>query len=232
MISVPQKFVYFLSHSERSATMKGSQQTAFRIAVVVVAVAAFMVSPEFPPSKGMEARPAGSVQRGNDRADTTPVSDKMIAVKFSYEDGDWAQAFQLEGGLIRVEIFGKAIYGFSPIITDQASGAVAIKVYEISKASDVNGTVSETLNEVQTLGTGMVNGKLLTSYADANESFKIEVIDVQPASQAEMNAVTEPDYVSATRKCCATCGNRETCACRVQTLCGGCCSGGCCRSTA
>jgi hypothetical protein len=213
--------------------MKASRQTTFRVAAVVVAVTAFLMSIEFPPGRVFEAKPAASVRPRSAHAKTTPVSDKMITARITVDDDDApAECAQLEGGLIRVEIIGKAVYGFSPVISDTASGTVTIKVFRISSIINSGVVVSESLNEVHALVVEKAGDQYLAAYADAAARFKIEIIDVKAQSNAGGEGPTSQNDVEIivdAGNCCVTCRGRSFCACRVSTPCGGCCDGSCCR---
>jgi hypothetical protein len=208
--------------------MKASRQTIFRVAALVVAIAAFVLSPEFPSGRAFEAKQRESPRPSNAYARTVPVSNKMITVKYTQDGGDPVVAAQLEGGLIRVELPGKAIYGFSPIITDPASGTVTIKVYRIGRKRSVGGGVEESLKQVHTLIAGQASDKDFTTYADAEASFKIEILNIQTESLAAREGLSDHDLENLAYGCCAECDGRLTCACAVSTACGGCCDGACC----
>ena len=210
--------------------MKASRQTTFRVAASVVAVTAFLMSTEFPPGGAFGAKPAGSLRPRSAHAQTTPVSDKMITAKITVDDDKDGpiEVAQFEGGLIRIGIIGKATYGFSPVISDPASGTVAIKVFRIISVISAGEVVSESLNEVHTLVAGQADDKYLTTYADAEASFNIEIIDVQAQSREGWEGQVAQNHLNVRADCCVTCRGREACACRVSTPCGGCCDGGCC----
>lgn len=209
--------------------MRAFYRFVFRITILFVAATAFLAAPEFPSGRFFEAKQMPSLQPDRARAWTAPVSARVITAKITVDDdGDPVEASQFEGGLIRVEIFGKAIYGFSPVISDSDGGTVTIKVYRISGAGSQGQSFGEGLNEVQNLVTAKANDRSVAAYTDADASFKIEILNVQTASQAGMERPTAQDYESLMSRCCAICGGRETCACRVVTLCGGCCGNPCC----
>lgn len=213
--------------------MKASRQTTFRVAAVVVAVTAFLMSTEFPPGRVFEAKPNASPRPRSAHARTTPVSDKMITARITVDDDDDpVECAQLEGGLIRIEIIGKAVYGFSPVISDPANGTVTIKVFRINSIINSGVVVSESLNEVHALVVEKAGDKHLATYGDATASFKIEIIDVQTQSRSGGEGPTAQNYVEIigdAGDCCVTCRGRTSCACRVSTPCGGCCDGPCCR---
>jgi hypothetical protein len=210
--------------------MKTSRQFKFRVAAAVVALTAFLMSTELPRGSILEVVQAERPLFKREYARTAPISDKVITVKFTVNDDDYpVEASQLEGGLIRIEELGKAIYGFSPIIGEPVNGIITIKVYQIGKVRSLGKVVGESLNEVHTLVLDKVNDKYFTTYADANASFKIEILDVQTESQKPGEVLTAENYLNVLSECCVTCGGRLSCACRLSTQCGGCCDGSCCR---
>lgn len=204
--------------------MRMSHQTAFRIAVVVVAITAFLAAPGFPSGRVFEAKPTASPRPGNNHARTIPVSDQLITAKITIDDDEHVvEASQFEGGLIRIEKIGRAVYGFSPFISDPSNEIITIKVYRIS-VSEKDGVVGEALSEVHALVADKA-GKYFTTYADADARFKIEILGVQTDSRSRRASPNEPYLLS---ECCVGCEGDKSCACRVSTACGGCCSGGCC----
>lgn len=209
--------------------MKKSHQTNFRVAAVLVAVIAFLMSAELPSDRVFEAKPTAITQPRSAHTQTMSVSDKMITAKITIDDDDDypVEATQIEGGLIRIEIIGKAIYGFSPLISEPTSGTVMVKIFRISSIINSGVVVSESLNEVNTLIVEKTGDPYFATYADADASFKIEIIAVQIQSQS--GGPTEQNYVGVIGgSCCITCRGRRFCACSVSTPCGGCCDGGCC----
>jgi hypothetical protein len=221
-----------LSHSgagrriERSAVMKVSRQMAFRIAVIVVAITAFLAAPGVPSGGVFGARQTASFRPGSGHVRTIPVSDRMITLKITGDDGHEVEASQLEGGLIRIEKASGAIYGFSPLVRDSSNEMMTIKVYRIG-VSEAGGVVGETLSEVNALVVGKAS-QYFTADADAEASFKIKVLDVQTALGSSRGSLNSPETLS---ECCAGCKGEISCACRVSTPCGACCSGTCCYLT-
>jgi hypothetical protein len=205
--------------------MKLSRQTAFRVAALVVSVTALLLSPEFPQGNAFEAKQRQDPRPVGKYARTAPVSDRLITVRYTQDDGSPVVASQFEGGLIRVEL-GKAIYGFSPVITDPASGTVMIKVYRIGRTRSSGDTGEESLEQVQDLIASKAPSTYPTTYADANASFTLEILKIQTASLSELS---DQDLIDVIGGCCAECDGRTTCACAVHTACGGCCDGHCCR---
>ena len=204
--------------------MRVSRQTAFRIAVVVVATATYLVAPGLPPGRVFEARPAANPRPKNKHVRTIPVSDKMVTLKITGGGGHHeVEASQFEGGLIRVEKAGGSVYGLSPFVSDLSGEKMAIKVYRIG-VSEADGVAGETLNEVNSLMAEKAGGYSAT-YADAEATFKIEIIDVRTVPGTSLESLSSPEALS---ECCAGCRGEMTCACRVATPCGACCSGVCC----
>src|ERR1044071_8964941 len=99
----------------------------------------------------------------------------MISSKITVDDDAPLEAAQLEGGLIRVNIFGKAIYGFSPVISDPLSRAVTIKVFRISETIYAGEATGESLEQVDALLVEKADEKYSTAYWVDNSSFKIEI---------------------------------------------------------
>lgn len=206
--------------------MKVYSQAAFRLVVVIFAVGAIMIAPEFPPGSASEAKQNANPQRRVEYARTMPVSNKMITAKITVDDHDYSTEYsQYEGGLIRIEKIGKAIYGFIPRISGPANQTVTIKVYRISQADDASGVISESLNEVYSIVADKA-GKYVTSYADADGSFKIEVLDIRAASRGAGDDVD----LNSLGQCCLECRGEVSCSCKISTPCGGCCGGGCCNN--
>lgn len=207
-----------------------SQQTIFRVEAVIVAVVAFLVSPELPSGKVFEANQAASVRRRIEHARTVPVSNKLITVKFKESDGKTVEVSQYEGGMIRVEIPGKGVYGFSPIISDQEKGSIVMKVYRISQDRTGDGEVREILSEADMLAAEKIGGKKQMTYTDGDESFKMEAAGVRAESEEKWEAVKAQYEANLVADCCVECG-RVHCGCAVATPCGSCCDGACCHLT-
>lgn len=206
--------------------MPVSRQFKFRVAALVVTITAFLTSTELPRISPFELLRPERPLSGSERARTLPLSDKMITLKFTVDDDSPVEVSQFEGGLIRIEKSGKAIYGFSAIINAPAKGTILIAVYQIGKIRSLGRVVKESLKDVHTLVVDQVDGKYLTTYEGADARFKIEVLDVQIEVQRGGEGPTAEYYLE---ECCLSCGDQETCACRVKTACGGCCDGSCCR---
>jgi hypothetical protein len=207
-----------------------SQQTIFRVAAVIVAIAAFMMSPELPSGKVFEANQAANVRRRIEHARTVPVSNKLITVKFTESGEKTVEVSQFEGGLIRVEIPGKGVYGFSPIISDPGKGSITMKVYRIGQDRTGEGEVGESLIEVDILAAEKIGGKKQMAYTDGDENFKMEIVGVRAESEEKWEAVKAQYESNLVAECCVECG-RLHCGCAVATPCGGCCDGGCCHLT-
>lgn len=191
--------------------MNTSRQTKFRIAVVIVAVTSFLASPEFPPgkSRGPAQRPA-------------LASGKMIVLKVTPEGERPLRVSQLEGGLIKIGKEGQSTYTFSPTVTDADSGTVTIKVFLDDKSGN-SGEIAWGLTEAHALVVKKEGNKYLAvNYADANSSFKIEVISVKTGPWSEDGPLTELNYADASDKCCLSCAGRQVCGYAISTACGGC----------
>ena len=209
--------------------MKISRQVAFRIALVVVFITTYLFAPGFSPGGIFEAKQAG-VRTKAEQARTVPVSNKMIRAKITIDDhDDSAVISQLEGGLIRIERPGGAIYGFSPFVSDPANETFTIKVYRINQVVDAEGMTNEGLSEVDALIANKA-GKFFTTYADAEGRFKIEVLDVQTISYA-IDAQGQSNSDDVLTACCVRCRGETVCGCGVSTVCIDCCGKACCRST-
>lgn len=211
--------------------MKALHQRIFRAAAVGVGLMTFLISPELPSGKVFEANQAASVRPRSEHARTMPISNKVITVKFTGGDEQSVLAAQFEGGLIRVEIPGKATYGFSLIVSDLVKGTIAIKVYRIGLDGKSGEVVVESLTETETLIVEKVGNKNLTTYADGDENFKMEIVGIRTASEERWEAVKAQMESNLMADCCVWCGGRQFCSCWVATPCGGCCDGACCHLT-
>src|SRR5438309_1566320 len=63
----------------------------------------------------------------SDQARTVPISKDQITLKITLDNGESVKATQFEGGMIRMEIQGRGIFGFTPIRRRQTDGVVAVK---------------------------------------------------------------------------------------------------------
>jgi hypothetical protein len=146
----------------------------------------------------------------------------MFTLKFTPDGERPVRVSQFEGGLIKVGKAGMATYGFSPTVSDSASGTVAIKVLLVSKAGS-SGEIVWSLEELRTLIVEKAGDKYLTAYyADSDSSFKIEILNIQTRPPAGDEKLTAQNQAGGPDECCLTCGDRRMCGCAVSTVCGGC----------
>jgi hypothetical protein len=149
----------------------------------------------------------------------------LIVLKLTPDGESPLRVSQLEGGLIKIGRAGKAIYSFSPTITDKDSGTVTIKVFSDDKAGG-SGEVAWGLKGARTLVAEKAGDKYLTVYyAGSDSSFKIEVISVKAGLwlvDGPLMALNPADASDASDNCCLSCMGRLVCGYAVSTACGGC----------
>lgn len=114
--------------------MNTSRQNKFRIAALVVAIIAFLISPELPLGTVFEPARRQSPCPMHKLAGTVSASGRMFTLKFTPDGERPVRVSQFEGGLIKIGKAGKATYDFTPTVSDPARGTVAIKVLLVSKA--------------------------------------------------------------------------------------------------
>ena len=140
--------------------MKTSRRTRLRIVALIVAITAFLVSPELPLDKLFERSQRARLAAG-----------KMIMLKFTLGERP-LRVSQIEGGLIKIGREGKSTYTFSPTVTDQENRTVTIKVFPDEVAGGPGGLLTLVVEK-----TG--DTYLTAYYADSDSSFRIEVIGVK-----------------------------------------------------
>lgn len=168
------------------------------------------------------------------QAYTVPISETKIALEITVDNGRPKKVTQLEGGLIRIEKKGVAIFGFTPYIKDQKTGAVAVKAFSIIPISKEGKIVGESIREIGSFEphTDIYSPAAAFNYGDSQFTFQLK--QVQPG--AALNYVSEPDtpstiaFALGAGRCCVTCEGVTTCACSVSEDCGSCCAGVCCDS--
>lgn len=202
--------------------MKSSRRTKFRITALVVAFAAFLISPELPPGTVFESAQRQSPRPTHNPAGTIATSGTMLTLKLTPDGERPVRVSQLAGGLIKIGKAGKATYGFSPTVSDPASGTVTIKVLLVSKAVS-SGEIAWGLEELRTLVVEKAGDKYLTAYyAGSDSGFKIEILNIQMRPPAGDETLVARNHAGASDECCLTCGDRLMCGCAVSTACGGC----------
>ena len=216
--------------------MKKYRQLAFRIsahAVVVTALMSVILAQDNPPQINYPDAISASAKQSDplpmsEWAKTIPISNNQITLDFRIDNYRPITATQFEGGLIRVEKIGGGIYGFAPYISDQASGTISIKVFQINQIRNSSEIVGESIKELHTLIAGKAGDGALTSYSDSQLNFAIKVVDFYKSSRS----VKTPDLMQTyDTQCCVSCDGLVTCACKVVTDCGECCRGKCCTSS-
>lgn len=163
------------------------------------------------------------------QAKTIPVSDLMITLKLNIDDKAPIVASQFDGGMIRIELLekeGLPIYGFSPYISDPATGKISIRVFQINRIVKGGELRGEGMQEISTLDAYKENEKYRMAYASGEASFSFELVGVQ-----KNDRFVEPnDYgdLAGEGQCCIVCNGVRSCACAVGTGCGSCCAPSCC----
>ncbi len=146
---------------------------------------------------GAQNKPA-SVENNAD-----PV--KLITLKLTFADGQWARVAAFEGGTIRIEHNGNA-FALSPHVINKRSRTVELKVSRI-----VPGLDGESIQPVETF----VVGNDLMTLDVSGMSFTVQAKKVRKVSVGVQAA--------ATRQCCVTdCEGRLICGVCVCTPCGVC----------
>lgn len=206
--------------------MQVSRYTVFRVVIFIAAVAAFLAAPGF---SGGEAKRVTRDTASIKPARAIPISNWLITVSISggKTDGSF-EVSQFEGGLIRIEKSQGVIYGFSPFISDRETGKVAIKVYRISQDKDANGDIEERLSEVQAL---VADKAVPTGYEDGEAIIKFQVRNIRQDSSLTGDILMTQGNLRLQEDCCIRCDGDKVCACRVASVCGGCCDGPCCHSS-
>jgi hypothetical protein len=168
------------------------------------------------------------------QAYTVPISETKIVLEIAVDNRRPIKVTQLEGGLIRIEKKGVAIFGFTPYIVDQKTGAVAVKAFSIIPITREGKTIGESISEIGRIEPSTVGSDSVAAFHYGDSQFTFQIKQVQPG--AALNYVLEPDnpstleFIMAVSRCCVTCDGVTTCACAVSADCGSCCAGVCCNS--
>jgi hypothetical protein len=147
---------------------------------------------------GAQNRPAASLESNVD-----PV--KLITLKLTFADEQWARVAGFDGGTIRIEHNGNT-FALTPHVINKRSRTIELKVSRI-----VPGMDGESLQAVETLAVG-------------NDPTKLDVNGISFTVQAKKIRKVSPGIqTTATRQCCVTdCEGRLICGVCVCTPCGVC----------
>jgi hypothetical protein len=161
------------------------------------------------------------------RARFVPTSSRFVTIRLWLAgNNDWFELGQYEGGMIRVSLETEGLtLAFAPIIRDELSGAVSLRVHQITEIRDKRGgVIGEALRELGDLA--------IVDYQSAtfqNMPLRIELVrtyDTNP--HTTLQSVSPSDLSLNDDECCVTCNGVTACACRVDTSCGTCCLRHCC----
>ncbi len=192
--------------------MRNRIHTTYRIAAFVT-ILAFMVS--------ISAQNVTSHRTG--LATTTPISNTVVQLRFTFPDGQSKIVHQLEGALIRIEKDGQ-IYGFTPYITTANNGQIACRVYRINTIQRNGQIIGEHIVEVSTISLG----KDAITISDIHLQPTIQLIGMSKSSGRFSKTSSVIDSQPIVDTCCVTCNGVRSCACAVSASCGKCCIGDCC----
>jgi hypothetical protein len=130
---------------------------------------------------------------------------KLITLKLTFADGQWARVAGFEGGTIRIQHDGNA-FALTPRVINKRSRTVELKVSRI-----ITGMGAESLQPVETF----VVGNDLTKLDVGGMSFTVQA--------KKIRKVPVGVQAMATRQCCVTdCEGRQICGTCVCTPCGVC----------
>lgn len=152
-------------------------------------------------------------------------TEKKISWTITLPDGNWVNSRESEGGMLRIERDGK-IWGFTPIVRDEAKGSIAVKVFQITKTD--NGV--EAIKEIESQKVGMASARRLDTDGFSVQVTKIEQVALGTgfSSEGEPGDVPIDEPGEGVGKCCVTCNGWKVCGCKVEMSCGSCCSDACC----
>jgi|SRR5437660_194387 len=205
--------------------MKGNRRVGYHVLAPLAVVGALSAIWAQDAPLGVQLN--GSVPLSN-QARTEPISKDQIRLKIILDNGESVQATQLEGGMIRMEIEGRGIFGFTPIRRGQSDGVVAVKVFRITKVQKDGQVVGERIKELQTNEAGN-QPTALSGLADNEPRIMIQLVGVR--EYPKITKVSSPPQIGGlgdTGGCCVACNGIKVCACSVDASCGSCCVGVCC----
>lgn len=146
---------------------------------------------------------AAGAQNRPTSVDSNLDAVKLITLKLTFADGQWARVAGFEGGTIRIEQNGIA-FALTPHVVNKRSRTVELKVSRIVPGLDGE--------DLQSVGTFTV-GNDLTKLDVSGVSFTVQAKKVRKVSSA----------LQATRECCVRdCEGRLICGVCVCTPCGVC----------
>jgi hypothetical protein len=172
---------------------------------------------------------AGAAARA-EKAQSVPVSDKIIKLEVQAPDGHWIKGAVREGDQFRIEDHVLNVtMALVPITTDSG---IRFRTFRIEDRGEGN----ESMHFVEEFETGL-GETAYTRKARIGLGVKVrEVVvpkeDLDPRTPVlkgcgKAGKFLEEGYVQPGR-CCVTCGGTTSCGCAVEDTCGTCCSGGCC----
>lgn len=174
----------------------------------------------FKVSRNVDSVPLG------EQARTVPTSNGQIKIKINLDTGQSVQATQFEGGLIRMEIEGVGVFGFTPYRRGQdTEETISVKVFRITAINKNGKVVGEGITELERVDlVGDQPIRALGALVNAEMRFTLQLVGVKDAAKIKEISL-RPVFEGS---CCVTCDGVRTCACAVEALCGSCCMGDCC----
>jgi hypothetical protein len=164
------------------------------------------------------------------QAITVPISDNVITLNITLNDGTPIQAGELEGGLIRIERDGR-VFGLVPRIIDRERSVIGIDIFRITRIKRGDVTVGESIEQIETIDTNPSNAR--PTNVESQMSIQLKSIKKRNLSMKEHKAqgsgtISPQNEPDPTERCCVTCGGLKVCGCAVVMSCGSCCCGTCC----
>lgn len=174
---------------------------------------------------------AGSVA-GAEKAQSVPVSDKIVKLEVQAPDGHWIKGMVREGDQFRIHDSALNLtMAMVPIITERG---IRIRTFRVEDRGEGNESM-HFVEEIETsigetgftrkarFGLGVRVLEVVTPKADLDPRI--------PATKGcgKAGKLFEEGFgTGQVGRCCVTCGGTTSCGCAVEDTCGSCCSGGCC----
>src|SRR5215213_2445242 len=116
------------------------------------------------------------------QAYTVPISETKIVLEITIDNSRPVKVTQLEGGLIRIEKKGVAIFGFTPYIADQKTGAIAVKAFGIIPIIREGKTIGESINQIGSLDPFTLTNGSVAAFYYGDSQFTFQIKQVQPGA--------------------------------------------------